>query len=314
MPRAKRPDIASEILRDLPEITARISYIDTLQIWLAAPLSSEQLETLRSLCGGVSVFTGKLRNRRDLRRRYLIQQPSASAIEFLRHKASYVHLINRFDVALDLTVADPNEAQRLYDFFLRLKVQKWHGRRRMAFSNRTAYASKDRRAPRNLVQYADKMSKVTGTPCVHLELRLKGAEACRRVGINFLEDIPGLSHRKLWAKELCLRAIDPQRLLRGIDEAAGRMILRYPGAVETMRTLMGGGDLSKREAASRRIRGHLRQMLQVDGGPEVDIDQLHLAPAQRWLEVRPAFAKRCLVPIPSDQFLPNDEQAATLIK
>ena len=40
MPRAKRPDIAGEILRDLPEITTRVSYIDTLQIWLAAPRES----------------------------------------------------------------------------------------------------------------------------------------------------------------------------------------------------------------------------------------------------------------------------------
>jgi hypothetical protein len=222
-------------------------------------------------------------------------------------------LVNRFDLALDLIVANLGEAQRLDELFLRHKVQRWHGRRRMAFSNGTAYASKNRRTSRNLVQYADQPSKVTGTQCLHLELRLKGAESCRRVGINFLEDLPALDYRNLWTRELCLRAIDPRRLHREIDAAAGRMILRYPKAVETMRKLMGG-NLTKREAAARRIKGHLRRMLQVDGGPEIDVDELHLAPAQRWIEVKPAVARRCLVPIPCDQFLPDDDPDDTLIK
>jgi hypothetical protein len=40
MPRKQQSDIASDVLHDLPEITARISYIDTLQIWTeTAPIS-----------------------------------------------------------------------------------------------------------------------------------------------------------------------------------------------------------------------------------------------------------------------------------
>jgi hypothetical protein len=120
----------TDILQDLPEITARISYVDTLQIWTAAPLSPEQLRALRAQCGSVRVFSETLRNRPDLKRRYLIQQPSAGALAFLRQEASYVHLINRVDAALDLIVADASAAHQLDTFFLRHKVQRWHGQRR----------------------------------------------------------------------------------------------------------------------------------------------------------------------------------------
>jgi hypothetical protein len=285
-----------EIIETLPEITAKISYIDTLQTWHSSPLSPDQLEALVAQCGKVSVFTETLRNRPDLRRRYLIQQPSIGAIEFLQREASFDHLVNRVDVALDLIVVDAMAAKQLDEFFLRHKVQRWHGQRRMALCNGTAYASRNRRTARNLVQYCDQPSKVTGLPCLHLEV-----------------DLPRLDHRKVWAKELCLRAIDPRRLEREIDKAAGRMTLRYPRAVETMRKSMGG-DLTMREAASRRIKAHLCKLLGTDGGPEIDANQLHLAPAQRLVQVRPASAKRCLIPIPIDQFLPDGGADVTLIK
>lgn len=161
MPRAKSPDIAGELLRDLPEITTRVSYIDTLQVWRAAPLSSAQLRALRGQCGSVSVFSGTLWNRSDLRRRYLIQQPSTGALEFLRHEASHAYLINRVDAALDLIVADASAAHQLDAFFLRHKVQRWHGKRRMEAYEGTTYISRDRWTARNLVQYITKASTRT---------------------------------------------------------------------------------------------------------------------------------------------------------
>ncbi len=36
------------------------TYIDTLQVWLASPLSPDQLDFLRAHSGGVSIFTGTL--------------------------------------------------------------------------------------------------------------------------------------------------------------------------------------------------------------------------------------------------------------
>lgn len=309
MPRVKRPDIASEILRDLPRIEARVSYVDTLQIWTAAPLLLQQLRALRAECGGVSVFSERLRNRHDLRRRYLIQQPSAGAIERLREEASYVHLINRVDIALDLIVADASAAHQFDLFFLRHKAQRWHGKRRMTICEGTAYISRDRWTARNLVQYHDKPSKITHEPCLHLELRLKGAEACRRAGIEFLEDLANLDHRKLWSKELCLRAIDPLKLERLLDDLAGRVLLQRPEMAARWQTAMGR-HVTKREAVGRRIKAILANALWVEGGPEMEPTALHLAPVQRWLEVRPNLARRCLVPIPTDLFLPDNSVAA----
>ncbi len=65
MTQSERPDRTAEILGDLPAISERVSYIDTLQVWLASPLSPDQLEYLRAHGGGVSIFTGTLRNRPD---------------------------------------------------------------------------------------------------------------------------------------------------------------------------------------------------------------------------------------------------------
>ncbi len=65
MTRSNRPDRAAEVLEGLPAISERVSYIDTLQVWLASPLSPDQLVYLRAHSGGVSIFTGTLRNRPD---------------------------------------------------------------------------------------------------------------------------------------------------------------------------------------------------------------------------------------------------------
>ncbi len=65
MTQSERPDRAAEILGDLPAISERVSYIDTLQVWLASPLSPDQLVYLRAHSGGVRIFTGTLRNRPD---------------------------------------------------------------------------------------------------------------------------------------------------------------------------------------------------------------------------------------------------------
>ena len=206
---------------------------------------------------------------------------------------------------VELVVADTGAAQQLNAFFLRHKAQRWHGKRRMATCEGTTYVSRDRWTARNLVQYADQPSKITGGSCLHLELRLMGAAPCRRAGLEFLEDIPKLDHRKLWAKELCLRAIDPCKLERQIDELAGRVVLEQPAIAARWQAAMGG-KVTKREAMRRHLRAILAAALRVEGGPEIKPEALHLAPVQRWLEVKPKTARQCLVPIPSDQFLPDN--------
>jgi hypothetical protein len=147
-------------------------------------------------------------------------------------------------------------------------------------------------------------SKITGSPCCHLELRLMGAEACRRAGIEFLEDLLDLDHRKLWSKELCLRTMDLRKLERHIDEVAGRVLLRQPEVAPRWQTEMGG-NITKREAVRRRLKAILANTVSIEGGPEIEPETLHLAPAQRWVEARPGYARRCLIPIPSVQFLPD---------
>ena len=313
MTQSERPDRAAEILGDLPAISERVSYIDTLQVWLASPLSPDQLVYLRAHSGGVRIFTGTLRNRPDLRRRCLVQHPSAEALAFLAREASYDHLINRVDVALDLVVETAAAARKLHDFFYRHMVQRWHGRRRMAVYSGTTYLAQDRTTARNLVQYCDKPSKVTGGPCCHLEVRLKSASTCRRAGIEFLDDLLQLDHRKIWTKELCLRAVDPRKLERQIDEVAGQTLLQRPGLGEWLRA-QSSEPITRREAVKRRVKANLAVALRVEGGPEVDPDELHLAPAQAWREVEPHYSRRCLIPVLCDQFLPDNKTDFTLIK
>jgi hypothetical protein len=54
--------------------------------------------------------------------------------------------------------------------------------------------------------------------------------------------------------------------------------------------------------------------LRIEGGHEIDSDHLHLAPAQAWREVQPSYAKRCLIAVACDQFLPDNKTEITLIK
>lgn len=124
------------------------------------------------------------------------------------------------DLAVDLTTATAAEAQHLAKHFYLHLTQRWHGKRVMNRHMQTLYAHGAAKTTRNTVVYADKPARHTWHPCCHLELRLYGAAACRRRGLNNAGALRTVDHRAIWQHELRLERVDLAKVEKNIARRA----------------------------------------------------------------------------------------------
>jgi hypothetical protein len=186
------------------------AYVDTVHLWLKRPLSEKKLEWLRRQCGHLHAETRSGPWKLAKYKQYLqLQQPNDSALQAIAERQ---HHITRVDFALDWIFIDKDECNRAYRDFCRYNVVKFHSRRQgVRFVKTTRYTA-GRTAPNNLVVYADKPSKVSGKPCLHLDWRIKGTQALKRAGISSVKDLIKFDHRAFWEERLRLCTIDPTKL------------------------------------------------------------------------------------------------------
>jgi hypothetical protein len=116
------------------------------------------------------------------------------------------------ELAMDWIYLDPEGRAAAWEFFHQHSLQRRH-RDAVCFDHDTRYARRDitpsgRPTRINIVGYPDRLSKVTGQPCVHIEVRLHGAPVLRDVGIHSAEDLIGFDHHALWRERLLLFELD----------------------------------------------------------------------------------------------------------
>jgi len=192
------------------EVLQRLSYIDTIHIILRTSIGADQYKSLFSLCIGETrtrrseYGPGRFHNIVELHR------PTREAIEMLRSITQDVDdavRIVRVDIALDLVTATETESQLLQDYMLGGFMPTASPRVPVKFVNSTGYFNKDTKAGEVFVLYSDRPCKVNGRPCLHVESRIKGAAALRRIGLRDFQGILDLNYTEFWRKRLRLQVM-----------------------------------------------------------------------------------------------------------
>ena len=223
--------------------------------------------------------------------RIQIRQPGSDGLREIQEAIPGSYLINGVEIAIDLIVEKRMHAEALQEFFAYHLVQGWRGRRPGRHFRGTTYTSQ-RTAARNIVYYADQRSRIIGSGfCCHIEMRLKGARAVRAAGITTIDDLIGFHHRRFWARELRLRAIDWERFARGVDGSKRRLTEWQDWG---FRKRLMNIDLRKAGVMIHAVPGA------EDGGP--------LSSAQRIVAHYGRRARRGVFVIENDAFLPNCDE------
>lgn len=270
----------------LADATGQCLFIDTAQVLLPYPLSRADRARLDQLLRHPAKHFGTKAWRYS--RRVLMRQPSAAALTYLSKIAPRA-TVNRVDVAYDISMPTRTLAAALHAQVRRALVQHWRGRRRMNVIGGTDYWAGSAWERRSVVVYSDRVSKVTGKPCVHIETRFATAAACRRAGLGTPLDLVNADLATVLACQFAFAILDWERLNRTIRRhamAAARIAHRQRRKVT---------DTASVERVLRRVLA--RAMQTADETPHPD--HLHHAPAQALLDAAPDIARRALIRVPS---------------
>jgi hypothetical protein len=230
-------------------------YIDVARLWLRNPLSGSDLAWLRERAGGYKLFVheGPARFDCNFIQRLTLYQPTDEVLKWLSRRNDA--MLNYVEFALDLVFPCDEDRQAAFRAVVSMFVKRHHRNQKVRFvgeqiETATLYTG-PRIAPHVAVAYADKPSKVTGEPCVHIEWRAKGAAALRRVGIHNVRDLLNFDHRELWRDRLILCSIDRRKLGRSYNKwrlksrRQGAWVMRYSNGFEYDMDLRAGSIIAR---------------------------------------------------------------------
>ena len=282
------------------------AYCDTIKFWRRRLPALDLLSTLRRLCGPRLIIEDHYRGSIPWWL-IIIQQPTPEELAFVSELPKKWPVC-RADIAVDFICSNPDDARRADAFLKHHVLQKWHGKRRVNTVYSSTYFSKDRRAPRNVVIYADKPSKTGLGHCAHLEMRFQTAQACRRAGLDDIRRlIDGIDALGMLKHQTRLVRIDGNHLNRLIEKLARGMKYKPRRGRKRQRYMA----MSVEELAGE-IRGYLRHALHIDPskGHELRPEQIYaqvLYDRTRWLRpcLKPVISWDDLIASPDWCFHPN---------
>jgi hypothetical protein len=189
-------------------------YIDKIQVWCKQPLLKDELSRLQSLCGGAlhvhdqpAWFDSRYRQRLQL------NQPKDAALALLARRDNL--LLNYAEISLDWVFDDQIDTVDAFRMLDRYHVKKHHRDQGVRFVAGLTRYSGPRKAPNVLAVYRDRHCKVTGEAhCVHLDWRIRGAEALRHAGLGTIQQLRKLDYRSFWRKRLVLYRLNSAKLGR----------------------------------------------------------------------------------------------------
>ena len=200
----------------IDEIVSVSAYVDTVEVYSCRYLTGSEWSELIDACDG-RVFQDRDATRvwtTNGVQKLILQRPRREALEVLIRE--HFRTPSRIDFAVDLNCKSRAVAQSLCNICRRCLIRKWGRRGFSSFGDVTTYDG-PKSGSRVCVIYADKPSKVTGLPCVHIELRFYGSKTISRAELRDilpLIDIIGLFRRAFLARELDIQAIGRLRLPR----------------------------------------------------------------------------------------------------
>jgi hypothetical protein len=202
-------------------------YFDLIQVWRREPLDKATRAWLFRQCRHLHLENGAARFDSRLRQRVEMKGLSTAGLTWLvAQKDAY---LNRLEIAIDLHFGDEDALDSTFEFFHRhlarrhlrvtQEVRCYRGdgqtpcREYHPGLAQTRYDA-SRSAPNRIVYYKEESSRITGevTSLLHLEWRVKGVRALRRLGIESVVDLGKFDHRLFWADRLRLVDISSKRL------------------------------------------------------------------------------------------------------
>jgi hypothetical protein len=190
--------------------SAKYAYFDKLAFWIENVFTEEQKAFIRSQCGpgGTDLdrnFPGH-RARFDPRliQRIETRQPTPALRKFLSTVPGIY--LNMAEFTLDLIFDTEDERDAMWEYLDQHLVKRKHSGNVRYFKG-TRYT--DRRwAPMGNVAYRPKFAKLTGEVyCIHLEIRVCGVAALRRLKIVGIADLIEFDHHAFWETRLLLKKV-----------------------------------------------------------------------------------------------------------
>jgi hypothetical protein len=138
-----------------------------------------------------------------------VHQPAMGAVATLDSLAmQHGTSLFRFDMAVDLLTLNATCADLLKDWFVTHLLLRWRRHGPMHDEDHggvywVKQSHRKRRSQRDMLAYTTFPSKLTGQPCMHLELRFQTAQACRSQGVHRARDLAQLNPAQVF--ERCVR-------------------------------------------------------------------------------------------------------------
>ncbi len=230
--------------------------VDTVAIHLPRRLSPVEYHKIKDTCFYLSSWKSKKLGMYV----YRLQQPSMAT---LRYITSYcpTHIVTRFDIALDFITSTQLHASHIKRFLRMYITQPHRGDTRMNMDDTTVYFC-GKQARRNIVIYATRPSKISGTPAAHLELRYCSARACKSRGIRKIMDLENYNILRTLSRDVRISNINWPKADRIVESAAAETAKRHnQHAARRPRRSSTPTSRMNRAAARRSIENHItRQM------------------------------------------------------
>jgi len=269
-------------------VTARFVYVDTVQVLLRHTLSQAEARELQQMYGGKIPMERSRCFAYPFRLR--LQQPSVESLKYLARIVPD-HLVNRFDIPLDLIVPDVEAARGVQEFLRKHITQKWRGRRRLRVVQGTDYWA----APwkrRNLALYSNLPSKVCGNPAAHLEFRFYSAAVCRSYEVSQLKELLNFDPFRVISRNVRLSSLIVERVEENLDELTGQTMLRNNRRRGRMRT--------NRDMIRESVHNWCARLVQEgDRKPS----SLNDARVQSCIDFLPKYMSRALIHLPPELLL-----------
>jgi hypothetical protein len=196
----------------LPTVISSHSYIDSIQIQQRRYFRREDIEFMQANCGSTHGPTNHSPRKGVSFSSMWLHQPSHEAVTYLSGKCRG---IVRIQIALDMITESRQASNELKKYVARTFLLDRSPTEEITWrpewddqpsTNASCYFNfqKHLTAGKRAALYADRVSKVTGEPCCHLEIRLQRSKTLTALGIESGLNLLRLDHRRFWERHLTL--------------------------------------------------------------------------------------------------------------
>lgn len=210
----------------------QVAYVDTVELFFRGYLPLGIRKRMTQVCSRALRTTPV----KEHGFRLTVQKPSISVLmELDRWQLDYRATLSRFDIAVDFFPAI-EQIEVFSDLIKQHLVLKW-GKGKMHDLDHGTYwinqKQRKRRSNRDMLVYSDKPSKITGHPCVHLELKFYRAQSCKRANVYMASQLVDLDPSALFVKWIGWSDVSDKYSVKVIRQAVKQDRNIYRGKTTT---------------------------------------------------------------------------------